>query len=178
MDRSTFDETMAWTLKHYGVTREVEDLWITFGSVEDEIFIAAINVLIREEVTFPGVFQISAAVAAAREARRIKDKKERSERLSITVPRGATPMGGRAFTLLERTKLPKDHPDFITSKQMAIIMITDLEQEFPGHGWKEEGRRLLDWIESRPEVEERRKTSIFEQRREGVRQGDGDLRRR
>jgi len=186
MHRSTFDDAIKWLRKHFHAENtpeeRVETMWLFFGEADDDVFIAAVNLMVKELQDFPTLAQAADAVATSREAVEAKQKKKQAEekkaRLDYETPKVNTVMSRRAVGLMERTRLPESDPNRLTSKQLGIAMMTEMEVDFPGHGWKQEGRRLLDWTERRPEVEEKRKASIFIQRREQVREGSRDLRGR
>ncbi len=177
MHRSTFDDSMKWLRKHFEAenTHEdrVENIWLFFGDVDDDVFIAAVNLMIKELQAFPTLAQAADAVATSKEAVEAKRKKkqaaEKKTRMDYEVPKVNTEMGRRAVELMDRRKLPETDPKRLTAKQLAITMITEMEAEFPNNGWEEEGRRLLDWVEKRPAVEEKRQASIFVERQSKVR---------
>lgn len=184
MHRSTFDDAMKWLKKHFQAGRlpgstekvhddRVENIWSFFGEVDDDVFIAAVNLMIRELQDFPTLAEAADAVATSREAAEGKQKKkqaeERKTRLDYEKPKVNSAMSRRAVELMDRRKLPDTDPKRLTTKQLAIAMMTEMEGEFPNNGWEEEGRRLLDWIEKRPAVEEKRQASIFVERQSKVR---------
>lgn len=177
MQRSTFDDSMRWLLKHYKVEKRfddrLEDIWRFWGEADDDVFIAAVNLIIREYQEFPTLAEVSDAVVTSREAidkkRNKKQAEEKRTRMEHEVPKVNSEMGRRVVGLMDRKKLPETEPNRLTTKQLAIVMITEMEKEFPNNGWQEEGRRLLDWIEKRPAIEEKRQASIFVQRQQKIR---------
>ncbi len=184
MHRSTFDDAMKWLRKHFlaggspGSTEKahedrVENIWTFFGVIDDDLFIAAVNLMIKELQDFPTLAQAADAIATSREAAEGKQKKkqaaEKKTRMDYEKPKVNTEMGRRSVELMDRRKLPETDPKRLTTKQLAIAMMTEMEGEFPNNGWEEEGRRLLDWIEKRPAVEEKRQASIFVERQSRVR---------
>lgn len=177
MHRSTFDDAMKWLLKHFKAegTHEdrVENIWVFFGVIEDDLFIAAVNLMIKELHDFPTLAQAADAIATSKETIEANLKKkqaaEKKTRMDYEVPKVNTEMGRRAVELMDRRKLAETDSKRLTTKQLAIAMMTEMEGEFPNNGWEEEGRRLLDWIEKRPAVEEKRQASIFVERQSKIR---------
>lgn len=158
---------MGWALKHYGLKRDLEDIWRVFSKVEDQVFMTAVKRLIGEHLVFPTLVQIGEAVSTAGEELRARRKQE--GRLTFEVPKVNSEMGRRVVKLMDRMILPDKHPEKLTSKKLAIIMITELEGDYPGQGWKDKGRQLLDWAEGAEQREEKRKTSFFIERQAKVR---------
>lgn len=177
MHRNTFDDAIKWLRKHFQAEKaheeRVDDLWIFFGEVDDDLFIAAVNLMIRELKDFPTLAEAADAVATSKEAVEAKQKKkqagEKKARRDYEFPKANTEMGRRVVELMDRGKLPETDPNRLTTKQLAIVMMTEMDKEFPNNGWEEEGRRLLDWVEKRPAVEEKRQTSIFIERQSKIR---------
>jgi hypothetical protein len=177
MHRSTFDDAMKWLRKHFQAEQahddRVENIWLFFADVDDDVFIAAVNLMIKDLQAFPTLAQAADAVATSKETVEAKQKKkqaaEKKTRVEYQIPKVNTEMGRRAVELMDRRKLPETDPKRLTAKQLAIAMITEMEAEFPNNGWEEEGRRLLDWIEKRPAVEEKRQASIFVERQSKIR---------
>ena len=92
----------------------------------------------------PSINDIKALLGEIRETAQAKEKgSELVNGYPISRPRVTTQMGRDGFAIMKRAFLAIDHPDYLTGQQVAVVMMTEMEEKYPGMDWAKKGESLL-----------------------------------
>ncbi len=168
MDRSSFDDSMAWMQKEFKSPQDEDRLnhyWVVFGQSDDKVFFAAVERILKEQTTFPTPLELGNAIHECVLAKP-KDKPKEKTYVDAPAAKITTQMGKDAFALLH--KLEED-PENFGPKELAVAMMIDMHEKYPNAGWEEEGQKLLMDYERMKESAKNFENSIFSLRRKAIR---------
>ncbi len=151
---------MKWLEKFQGRNLSefaTEVWWKEFESMNDEVFCRATvrSCEVFQPPRFPTISDIRNLMSHTRETDWRKEKQappvaQRSK------------MGKEAIALISRRWFDDAHPDKVNSYQLAVLMMVEMEEKYPGCGWEAKGKGLLNWLEQHEKNKEKTTEEIVD----------------